>query len=65
MDADLESRPSERITVRGHRDEGGPGLSRTVLGRDALESRPAALGDPFRALPGRAGIAPENDFQME
>jgi hypothetical protein len=65
VDSRLEPSPLERITVSGRRDEGGPGLSRTVLGRDALADPPAALGDPFRALAGRAGIAPENDFKSE
>ncbi len=65
MDADLETILSERVTVRGSAVEGGPGLSRRVFGRDALELRPAALGDPFRALAGTAGITPENDFQSE
>src|SRR5439155_24006663 len=45
--------------------ETGPGRSRRVFGRDALELRPAALGDPFRALAGTAGITPEDDFQSE
>jgi len=65
VDVDLEASLSERITVRGSTVEEGPGLSRRVFGRDALGLRPAALGDPFRALAGTAGITPGNDFQSE
>src|SRR3989442_11122320 len=57
VDSDLEPLVPERITVSGRGDDGGPGLSRMVLDRDALASPPAALGDPFRAIAGRAGIA--------
>lgn len=56
---------TERVTVRGTRTGDGAGLSRTTLGRGDLESRPAALQDPFRALTGRAGIAQESDFKSE
>ncbi len=65
IDAELETGLSERITVQGSAVEGATALSRRILGRDDLELRPAALGDPFRALAGMAGIAPGNDFQSE
>ena len=65
VDSDLEPLVSERITVSGGGVDAGPGLSRIVLGRDAFASPPAALGDPFRAIAGRAGIAPADDFKSE
>ena len=65
VDADLEAPLTERVTVRGPADGTGSGPSRRVLERDDLENRPAALGDPFRALAGTAGVAPGNDFQSE
>ncbi|HKB08746.1 MAG TPA: TonB-dependent receptor [Candidatus Polarisedimenticolia bacterium] len=65
VDSDLEGPPAERITVRGRRGEEEPGLSRMILGRDALNAPPAALGDPFRALAGRPGVVTDNDFKSE
>src|SRR5206468_12973667 len=65
VDSDLEPLVSELITVSGGGVDAGPGLSRIVLGRDAFASPPAALGDPFRAIAGRAGIAPADDFKSE
>ena len=65
VDSVLEGPPAERITVRGRRGEEEPGLSRMILGRDALLAPPAALGDPFRALAGRPGIVTDNDFKSE
>jgi hypothetical protein len=65
VDSEMERLPADRIIVSGRRDEAGPGLSRIILGRDALTAPPAALGDPFRALAGRAGITLENDFKSE
>jgi outer membrane cobalamin receptor len=63
VDADPGPGLSERVTVLGGIDGGG--LSRVALGSDDLDSRPAALQDPFRALAGRAGISQESDFKSE
>lgn len=63
IDCDSAPVPSEQITVVGR--SGGGGLSGLAFGRGDLDSRPAALQDPFRALAGRAGIAPESDFKSE
>ena len=65
VDPSMEPAHAERIIVRGETEREGSDLSRTRLGRGALQARPAALEDPFRALAGRSGIAPENDFQSQ
>ena len=65
VDSALEPAHAEWIIVRGESEMEGSDLSRTLLGRDALHARPAALEDPFRALAGRSGIAQENDFQSQ
>ena len=65
IDSDRVSGPAERVTVLGKNDGQGSGLSRLAFGRAELDSRPAALEDPFRALAGRAGISQESDFKSE
>lgn len=65
IDSDGSPRPAERVTVVGRNEGQGTGLSHVSFGRNELDSRPAALEDPFRALAGRAGIAQESDFKSE
>jgi hypothetical protein len=55
-----------RITVPGSADGAdGAGPSSALFERDALAGRAAALGDPFRALAGTAGIAARSDLSSE
>ncbi|MBI1950126.1 MAG: TonB-dependent receptor [Acidobacteria bacterium] len=65
VDSAPEPALQERVTVSGRRAGDGAGPSQATFGRGDLESRPAALQDPFRALGGRAGIAQESDFKSE
>lgn len=65
VDSDGAPAPEERITVVGRNESQGTGLSRVAFGRAELDSRPASLEDPFRAMAGRAGIAQESDFKSE
>ncbi|PYS95922.1 MAG: hypothetical protein DMF50_06730 [Acidobacteria bacterium] len=66
VDPDLAPALTVRITVPA--DSAAPdglGPSRSLFPRASLVARPAALGDPFRALAGAAGMESQNDFQSQ
>ncbi|HEU4401862.1 MAG TPA: TonB-dependent receptor [Candidatus Polarisedimenticolia bacterium] len=56
---------TERVSVPGETAADSPGPSQSHLTRQWLALKPAAFGDPFRALTGSAGITSQNDFQSE
>jgi vitamin B12 transporter len=54
----------QSVTVVAPRAD-DPGPSCAVLSGQALAARPAALGDPLRALAGSAGIASPSDYRSD